>query len=84
MAKLAPAPDVLTNAIKQTLFDRIAHNGVILCSTKGCLNSATRTMFFVSGRVTKYCDHHNESGFFPVYAIANHGTIYGDKSKAFR
>lgn len=85
MSKTPTRTDVVTVATKQTPADRIAHNGAILCSKKGCLETATITMFFVSGRVTKYCKYHTEkSGFFPVYAIAEHDTIYGDKSKANR
>ncbi len=85
MDKTSARTDVLTVATKQTNADRVALNGAILCSKKGCLETATITMFFVSGRVTKYCKYHTEkSGFFPVYAIAEHDTIYGDKSKSER
>jgi len=86
MSKTPTRTDVLSVATKQTIHDRIAaHNGRILCSNKGCLETATITMFFVSGRVTKYCQFHTEkSGFFPVYAIAEHDTLYGDKSKSDR
>ena len=85
MTKPTTRTDVVTVATKQTPADRIALNGAILCSKKGCLETATITMFFVSGRVTKYCQFHTEkSGFFPVYAIAEHDTLYGDKSKSDR
>jgi hypothetical protein len=86
MTKPTTRTDVVTVATKQTPADRIALNGAILCSKKGCLETATITMFFVSGRVTKYCKYHTEKkdGFFPVYAVAEHGTLYGDKSKANR
>ena len=86
MNKASTRTDVVAIATKQTIHDRIAaHNGAILCSNKGCRETATITMFFVSGRVSKYCKYHTEkSGFFPVYAIAEHDTIYGDKSKSER
>ena len=87
MDKSSTRTDVVTVATKQTIHDRVAaHNGRILCSKKGCLETATITLFFVSGRVTKYCQYHTEKkgGFFPIYAIAEHDTIYGDKSKAMR
>ena len=86
MNKASARTDVVTVATKQTNADRVALNGAILCSKKGCLETATITLFFVTGRVTKYCQYHTEhkGGFFPIYAIAEHDTIYGDKSKAVR
>lgn len=84
--KTSTRTDVVAIATKQTNADRIALNGAILCSKKGCLETATITLFFVTGRVTKYCKYHTEKkgGFFPIYAIAEHDTIYGDKSKSER
>jgi hypothetical protein len=86
MNKASARTDVVAVATKQTNADRVALNGAILCSKKGCLETATITLFFVTGRVTKYCKYHTEQkgGFFPIYAIAEHDTIYGDKSKAGR
>jgi len=84
--KTSTRTDVVAIATKQTNADRVALNGAILCSKKGCLENATITLFFVTGRITKYCKYHTEKkgGFFPIYAIAEHDTIYGDKSKAVR